>query len=279
MNVQPSEAARLALVLFLAYWVARKGSEIEDLVHGYLPAAGAMIIVVGLVAAQGDNGTALATTMIALVVLFLGGARLKHLGVTTGALVVAATVRVLTTPYVRERVLAYFHRGEHLADQNWQVFQSLISLGSGGLFGIGIGGSRQKLDWLPDSHTDFIFSILGEETGLIGTLLVSLLFLLLAARALKISTRSTDAFGEMLVLGIGTSIFVYSSLNMLVATGIIPVTGLPLPFLSYGGSALVVNAFSIGVLLNVSKKTSTRGVNFMRRRRRGVVEEETVCGS
>jgi len=279
MNVQPSEAARLALVLFLAYWVARKGSEIEDLVHGYLPAVGAMMIVVGLVAAQGDNGTALATTMIALVVLFLGGAKLKHLGVTAGALAVAAIVRVLTTPYVRERVLAYFHKGEQLADQNWQGFQSLISLGSGGLFGIGIGGSRQKLDWLPDSHTDFIFSILGEETGLIGTLVVSLLFLLLAARALKISTRSTDAFGEMLVLGIGTSIFVYSSLNMLVATGIIPVTGLPLPFLSYGGSALVVNAFSIGVLLNVSKKNSTRGVNFMRRRQRGAVEEETVCGS
>ncbi len=238
-----------------------------------------MMIVGGLVAAQGDNGTALATTMIALVVLYLGGAKLKHLGVTTGALAVAAIVRVLTTPYVRERVLAYFHKGEQLADQNWQVFQSLISLGSGGLFGIGIGGSRQKLDWLPDSHTDFIFSILGEETGLIGTLVVSLLFLLLAARALKISTRSTDAFGEMLVLGIGTSIFVYSSLNMLVATGIIPVTGLPLPFLSYGGSALVVNAFSIGVLLNVSKKNSTRGVNFMRRRQRGAVEEETACGS
>jgi len=107
---------------------------------------------------------------------------------------------------------------------------------------------------------------------------VSLLFLLLALRALKISTRSADTFGEMLVIGIASSVFVYASLNMLVATGFVPVTGLPLPFLSYGGSALVVNAFSIGVLLNVSKKNSTRGVNFMRRRRRGAVEEETVCG-
>jgi cell division protein FtsW len=278
MSVQPSEAARLALVLFLAYWISRKGSQIEDLVHGYLPAVGAMLVVIGLVAVQGDNGTALATTIIALIVLFLGGAKISHLGATTGALVVAAVVRVLTTPYVRDRIFAYFHKGEHLADMNWQVYQSLISFGSGGVFGIGLGGSRQKLDWLPDSHTDFVFSILGEEMGLVGTLAVSLLFLLLALRALKISTRSADTFGEMLVIGIASSVFVYASLNMLVATGFVPVTGLPLPFLSYGGSALVVNAFSIGVLLNVSKKNSTRGVNFMRRRRRGAVEEETVCG-
>jgi len=278
MSVQPSEAARLALVLFLAYWISRKGSQIEDLVHGYLPAVGAMLVVIGLVAVQGDNGTALATTIIALIVLFLGGAKISHLGATTGALVVAAVVRVLTTPYVRDRIFAYFHKGEHLADMNWQVYQSLISFGSGGVFGIGLGGSRQKLDWLPDSHTDFVFSILGEEMGLVGTLAVSLLFLLLALRALKISTLSADTFGEMLVIGIASSVFVYASLNMLVATGFVPVTGLPLPFLSYGGSALVVNAFSIGVLLNVSKKNSTRGVNFMRRRRRGAVEEETVCG-
>ena len=278
MSIQPSEAARLALVLFLAYWISRKGSQIEDLVHGYLPAVAAMLLVVGLVAAQGDNGTALATTIIALIVLFLGGAKISHLGATSGALAVAGVVRVLTTPYVRDRIFAYFHKGEHLADMNWQVYQSLISLGSGGVLGIGLGGSRQKLDWLPDSHTDFVFSILGEEVGLVGTFAVSLLFLLLALRALKISTRSADTFGEMLVIGIASSVFVYASLNMLVATGIVPVTGLPLPFLSYGGSALVVNAFSIGVLLNVSKKNSARGVNFMRRRRRGAVEEGTVCG-
>jgi cell division protein FtsW len=277
MSVQPSEFARLALVLFLAYWISRKGSEIEDLVHGYLPAAGAMLVVVGLVAVQGDNGTALATTIIAFLVLYLGGAKIRHLGATAGALGVAAVIRVLTTPYIRERIIAFFHKGEHLADMNWQVYQSLISLGSGGVIGIGFGGSRQKLDWLPDSHTDFVFSILGEEAGLFGTFGVSLLFLLLALRGLKISTRSGDTFGEMLVVGVACSVFVYASLNMLVAAGLIPVTGLPLPFLSYGGSALVVNAFSVGVLLNVSKKNSARGVNFMKRRRRATIEGETVC--
>jgi cell division protein FtsW len=145
---------------------------------------------------------------------------------------------------------------------NWQPNQSLIALGSGGLFGAGFGGSRLKLSWLPDSHTDFIFSILGEEAGLIGTLAVSFLFLLLILRALKISRRCGDTFGEILVMGLGCSVFVYAGLNMAIAAGALPVTGLPLPFMSYGGSALVVNAVSIGIVLNVSKQQ----VNARRRR-------------
>jgi cell division protein FtsW len=277
--VQPSEFARLALVLFLAYWTSRVGGGIEDLKKGYLPAAGATLLVVGLIAAQRDLGTALATTIVAFIVLFVGGARIVHLAATAGALVVVATVRILTTPYIRERFMGYFNRGEDVGGVNWQVYQSLISLGSGGIFGVGFGASRQKLAWLPDSHTDFIFSILGEETGLVGTIIVSLLFLLLALRALKISSKSTDTFGGMLVLGVASSVFVYATLNMLVATGLIPVTGLPLPFISYGGSALVVNAVSIGVLLNVSRKLSGRGVNFLKRRRRETFAEEAACGS
>jgi cell division protein FtsW len=279
VTIQPSEFARLALVLFLAWWLARVGNRIEELKSGYLPAAGATILVVGLIAAQRDMGTALATTAIAFIVLFVGGARLRHLAATAGGLLAVATVRVLTSPYIRDRFAGYFNRGEDIADVNWQAHQSLISLGSGGIFGVGFGASRQKLAWLPDSHTDFIFSILGEETGLVGTIAVSLLFLLLALRALKISTRSGDAFGEMLVLGLASSVFVYASLNMLVATGLFPVTGLPLPFISYGGSALVVNAVSIGVLLNVSRKTSGRGINFLRRRERAALAEEAACGS
>ncbi len=279
VTIQPSEFARLALVLFLAWWLARVGNRIEELKSGYLPAAGATILVVGLIAAQRDMGTALATTAIAFIVLFVGGARLRHLAATAGGLLAVATVRVLTSPYIRDRFSGYFNRSEDIADANWQAHQSLISLGSGGIFGVGFGASRQKLAWLPDSHTDFIFSILGEETGLVGTIAVSLLFLLLALRALKISTRSGDAFGEMLVLGLASSVFVYASLNMLVATGLFPVTGLPLPFISYGGSALVVNAVSIGVLLNVSRKTSGRGINFLRRRERAALAEEAACGS
>lgn len=279
LTFQPSEFARLALVLFLAWWLARVGPRIEELKRGYLPAAGATLLVVGLIAAQRDMGTALATTTIAFIVLFVGGARIVHLAATAGCLLVVATVRVLSAPYIRDRFMGYFNRGDDIANVNWQAHQSLISLGSGGIFGVGFGASRQKLAWLPDSHTDFIFSILGEETGLAGTVIVSLLFLLLALRALKISTRSGDSFGEMLVLGLASSVFVYAALNMLVATGLFPVTGLPLPFISYGGSALVVNAISIGVLLNVSRKTSNRGINFLRRRQRAALGEEGACGS
>lgn len=279
VTVQPSEFARIALVLFLAWWISREGHRIEDLVRGYLPAVAAVLVVAGLVAAQHDLGTATATMLIGFLMIFLGGARVKHLAITAAAILAAVAVRVATTPYLLKRFIGFVNPGEHISGINWQSYQSLISLGSGGFFGRGFGASRQKLDWLPDSHTDFIYSILGEEAGFIGTFAVSLLFLLLVARALKISTRSGDRFGEFLVVGVACSIFVYAALNMFVAAGLIPVTGLPLPFVSYGGSALVMNMFSVGVLLNVSKKNSTRGVNWARRNRRGEPAGGVACES
>jgi cell division protein FtsW len=253
-TLQPSEFARVALVFFLAYWITRTGRDFQDLKRGFLPAAIAVATVVGVVAAAPNYGTATATVAIALIIMFLGGARIVHLAgfVAAGALV--AAIRMVQEPYVRNRITAYFNRGDSLTEHNWQVFQSLVGFGSGGVFGAGLGNGQQQLNWLPDSYTDFIFSIVGEELGLLGTLAVSALFVLLVLRALKISRGCSDTFGEILVVGLGSSIFVYAVLNMFVATGLFPVTGLPLPFLSYGGSALVVNAFAMGVLLNVSKK-------------------------
>jgi cell division protein FtsW len=156
--------------------------------------------------------------------------------------------------YVRQRIATFLGLGPDASTGlNWQVQQSLIALGSGGVFGVGFGDSAQKLNWLPDAYTDFIFSIVGEEGGLIFTLLVSGAFLALTLRAFKISYQCSDRFGQLLGVGISASVFVYAMLNMFVATGLFPVTGLPLPFLSYGGSALVVNAFAVGVLLNLSR--------------------------
>lgn len=266
VTLQPSEIARLALVVFLAFWIARKGDEMENLKRGFLPAAVPVVIVLGLMAAQPNYGSAMAIGVIAFLMLYLGGARIRHLALLAVGISSAAAIRIMTVDYVRNRLDAFVNRSEGVADINWQVYQSLVGLGSGGLFGIGFGESRQKLNWLPDSHTDFIFSILGEETGFLGTFLVSLLFLLFVLRALKISRMSNDRFGEMLVIGIGCSVFVYGIMNMAVATGLFPVTGLPLPFLSYGGSALVVNAFSVGVLLNVSEKKWKREARWTRRR-------------
>ena len=258
MALQPSEFARLALVFFLAWWMNRTGKKMTEFKRGFLPAITAVSVVVCLVAAAPNYGSATATLVIALTMLFIGGARLLHLAgfVSVGACL--AAVKMWQAPYIRTRIEAFFNQSEAVTEANWQVHQSLIGLGSGGLVGRGLGKSTQKLSWLPDSYTDFIFSILGEETGLIGTILVSLMFLLLALRALKISRRCNDTFGEMLVVGIGCTVFWYAALNMYVATGLFPVTGLPLPFLSYGGSALVVNAFAIGVLLNVSRGKSER---------------------
>jgi len=254
LTIQPAEIARFSLVLFLAYWISKTGRDFSDFKRGFLPAALAVLLVVGLITVQPNHGTAAATAIIGVLVLYLGGARLRHLGaliVTAGGV---AAVRLWTEPHTRERIIAFIHSDEGLRSVNWQAEQSLIALGSGGWFGAGFGASRQKLSWLPDSHTDFIFSILGEEAGLAGTVIISFLFLLLILRALKISRQCGDTFGEILVMGLGCSVFVYAGLNMAIATGILPVTGLPLPFMSYGGSALVVNALSIGILLNVSKR-------------------------
>jgi cell division protein FtsW len=252
-TLQPAEFARIALVFFLAYWITKRGNDFTDFKRGFLPAVVFIAVVVVTIAATPNYGTATATLLIAMIMLYLGGAKLRHVAGLAGAGLVVAAVRVLSVPYVRERVATFVKRGDAVTDENWQVYQSLVGLGSGGLVGVGLGDSQQQLSWLPDSYTDFIFSVLGEELGLAGTLVVSALFLLLALRALKISRYCNDRFGEMLVIGLGSSIFVYAVLNMLVVTGMFPVTGLPLPFLSYGGSALVVNAFAVGVLLNVSK--------------------------
>ena len=256
-TLQPSEVARTALVIFLAYWMARTGRDLARFKTGFLPAAGAIALVAGIIAAMPNFGTATATIAIALCMLYVGGARLVHLGAFAGLGASVAVVEVARHAYVRDRILTFLGFGHGNSEAlNWQVEQSLIALGSGGLFGRGFGHSEQKLSWLPDSYTDFIFSIVGEEGGLLLTLLVSGAFLFLALRGLRIAHECSDRFGQLLGVGITASVFVYAALNMYVATGLFPVTGLPLPFLSYGGSALIVNAFSVGVMLNLSRRTS-----------------------
>ena len=256
-TLQPSELARTALVIFLAYWITRTGKDFKNFKTGFLPAAGAIALVVGVIAAMPNFGTATATVLIALSMVYVGGARLWHIGAFAGLGASLFVVEVARHPYVRDRIMMFlgFSGHGHTA-LNWQVDQSLIALGSGGLLGRGFGHSEQKLSWLPDSYTDFIFSIVGEEGGLLLTLAVSGAFLFLALRGLRIAHESGERFGQLLGVGITASVFVYAALNMYVATGLFPVTGLPLPFLSYGGSALIVNAFSVGVMLNLSRRLS-----------------------
>ncbi|HEX6790764.1 MAG TPA: putative peptidoglycan glycosyltransferase FtsW [Candidatus Krumholzibacteria bacterium] len=254
-TLQPSEVARTALVMFLAWWMARCGRDLVDFKRGFLPAAGAIALVAGITAALPNFGTASATIAISLCMLYVGGARILHLAGFVGLGASLAVVEVARHPYVRDRILTFVGIGHGKSEAlNWQVEQSLIAFGSGGLFGRGFGHSEQKLSWLPDSYTDFIFSIVGEEGGLVLTLAVSGAFLFLALRGLRIAHEVSDRFGQLLGVGITASVFIYAALNMYVATGLFPVTGLPLPFLSYGGSALIVNAFSVGVMLNLSRR-------------------------
>ena len=274
-TLQPSEVARTALVIFLAFWMARTGRDLARFKTGFLPAAGAIALVAGIIAAMPNFGTATATIAIALCMLYVGGARLLHLGAFAGLGVMLAVVEVARHPYVRDRILTFLGFGHGNSEAlNWQVEQSLIAFGSGGLLGRGFGHSEQKLSWLPDSYTDFIFSIVGEEGGLLLTLLVSGAFLFLALRGLRIAHECSDRFGQLLGVGITASVFVYAALNMYVATGLFPVTGLPLPFLSYGGSALIVNAFSVGVMLNLSRRMSAT-----QRRPRAVIHGHAPVGA
>lgn len=254
-TLQPAEIARLALVFFLAYWITRSGKEFRDFRKGFLPAAAAIAVVAGVIAAMPNFGTAAATVLVSLVMVYVGGARLAHILAFAGSGASLAAIEVLRHPYVRDRILTFLGLAKAAAPGlNWQVNQSLIAFGSGGVMGVGLGNSAQKMNWLPDAYTDFIFSIVGEEGGLILTLLVSGAFLVLALRGLKIAYECSDRFGQLLGVGISASVFVYAALNMFVATGMFPVTGLPLPFLSYGGSAMVINALAIGVLLNLSRR-------------------------
>jgi cell division protein FtsW len=257
-TLQPAEIARTALVFFLAYWITRTGKDFTQFKRGFLPAAGAIALVAGVIAAMPNFGTATATILISMAIVYVGGARLLHIGAFAGLGAALAVVQIARHDYVRDRIMMFLGVGERANEAlNWQVNQSLIALGSGGLFGRGFGHSEQKLSWLPDAYTDFIFAIVGEEGGLILTLIVSGSFLFLALRGLRIAHGCSDRFGQLLGVGIASSLFVYAALNMYVATGLFPVTGLPLPFLSYGGSALVVNAFSVGVLLNLSRRLPT----------------------
>jgi cell division protein FtsW len=254
-TLQPSEIARTALVFFLAYWITRSGKEFRSFRKGFAPAAAAIALVAGVIAAMPNFGTAAATVLVSLVMVYVGGARLVHILAFAGSGAALTALEVLRHPYVRDRILTFVGLAKATTPAlNWQVDQSLIAFGSGGVMGMGFGNSAQKMNWLPDSYTDFIFAIVGEEGGLILTVLVSGAFLVLALRGLKIAYECSDRFGQLLGVGISASVFVYASLNMFVATGMFPVTGLPLPFLSYGGSALVVNAFAIGVLLNLSRR-------------------------
>lgn len=253
--LQPSELAKLAMVLLFARLFSLHGDRLRDLWKGVIPHLGLATIVFALVLAEPDLGTTIALSGTFFVMLFVAGARRRHLlGLGSAALPVLGAA-IVVAPYRLERVTAFIDPWKHPLSSGFHTIQGLLALGSGGILGLGLGASRQALGFLPEAYTDFAFAILGEELGLIGTVSVVGLFLLLAWRGYRIAMRSPDLFGSLLATGITTMLALQAGINIGVVTDTLPVTGITLPFISYGGSSLVLSMAGIGILLNISRHT------------------------
>lgn len=252
-NVQPSEVSKYALINYLAVHASTRRDRLGDFVTGFLPPMGVLAAAFGLVILEPDFGTAVAMAVTALIVLFAAGVKVWHLALVGLAGVPALGFLIYSEPYRMRRLLAFLDPWADRMDSGWNVVQSLLAIGSGGLFGLGLGEGRQKYLYVPEQHTDFIFAILGEELGFVGTTTVVLLFALLAWRGYRTALRAPDMYGCMLAVGITTMIVFQALLNIGVVTGSLPATGITLPFISFGGSSLVVTLSAVGVLLNISR--------------------------
>ena len=253
LSFQPAELAKLALVVYLAAFLARKRDQLDNFWHGVFPPLAVGGTLAGLVLLQPDLGNAVTLLVLTMGLLFLAGVRTSWLAMLAVPALPLAVLAVWIAPYRLRRVFAFLDPWQDPRGSGFQIIQSWLAFGSGGAVGRGIGESRQKLFYLPESHTDFIFAIVGEELGFIGASAVVLLFAALIWRGLRIGLRTADPFGAYLALGITVLVATQTLVNLGVVTGVLPTKGLPLPFLSFGGSALLVTMLGTGVLLNISQ--------------------------
>jgi cell division protein FtsW len=255
-GLQPSEFAKYALIFHICTLLAEKRDQIRDFKKGFIP----MMVWIGcvtlLVLAQPNFSNGAMIFAISLVMLFVGRAKISHIGLTFAALAPLLLLYMVSAEYRMKRIISFFSGGSGSGSHaNYQLWQGIIGFGNGGIFGLGPGQSRQRELFLPESYGDFVFSIIGEEYGLIGAIFVLLLFLTILLRGMKIAKNSRDEFGRYLAVGITVSITMYALINAGVTLGILPTTGLPMPFMSYGGSAMLFSSAAVGVLLNISSQT------------------------
>jgi cell division protein FtsW len=253
-RIQPSEIAKLALLLVAADVVVRKNGRMTTLREVILPLGVLVAIVAGLIMLQPDLGTTLIVAAIVFVVIFVGGVPLPLIAGLGVVGLLGAGGMALAEGYRRARIFAFLNPFADPLNSGYQAVQSLIALGSGGFFGVGLGASRQKWLYVPNAHTDFIFAILGEELGLIGTMMVIGLFVGFAYIGVRTARRAPDAFGRLVAIGVTTWIVGQAIVNMGAVTGLLPITGVPLPLVSFGGSALVVSLIGIGILANIARQ-------------------------
>lgn len=251
LNLQPSELAKLSVIIFTAAVLDRRMHRIGDVFYAITPVAVATFLFVGLILLEPDLGTSVVLVLVVVTMLFSAGLRLGHLTTAGLVLLPAVAALILSSDYRRRRFLAFLEsEGSH------QLRQSYLAIGSGGLFGLGLFDGVQKLFYLPEAHTDFIFAVIAEELGLVGTTLVLVCFLIIGWRGLRVSLLAPDRFGSLLAMGITMMVALQAMLNITVVTGLAPTKGLPLPFISSGGSSLLINMVAMGILLNVSQQSS-----------------------
>lgn len=255
-SIQPSELAKLVTILYLADWLSSKGERLRRFSLGLVPFAIVIGLVAGLITLQPDLSMAILIVLVAVTMFFYAGANLVHLGI--GLVLAAAAFAALIKyyPHSAERLNAYLAALNDPTQAGWHIQQVLIALGSGGLFGKGLGQGIQKFGILPTPHTDSVFAVIGEELGLLGCVIVVVLFALLAYRGFRIALQARDGFGSVLAVGITCALLYEALINIAVMTALVPFTGLPLPFISYGGSSMLVSLIGVGLLLSISKRAA-----------------------
>lgn len=255
LSFQPSELAKYVVVLFLAMSIDLKGDNIKKFIKGVMPCILVAGIFSGLVLAQKNLSIATIIMIVTIIMIFVGGADIKDLFYKIAPVLGVGVVGfIFIEPYRILRLFNFTNPWKDPAGAGYQLIQSFYALGAGGLNGLGIGQSRQKTLYMPEPHNDFIFAIIGEEVGLIGCLFIISLFIFFIWRGIKVAMKSQDTYGTLLAVGITSIIAVQAIINIAVVTGSMPVTGVPMPFISYGGSSLVINMIAMGILLNISRQ-------------------------
>ncbi len=254
-GIQPSEFTKLGLIIFTSKYLSNNSKEIRDIKKGVLPILGILLLIFGLIMLEPDFGTGVVIVMTIVVLLFTSGVKMNFF-IKIGVLgLIGVVALIIIAPYRMQRIVSFINPWNDPLGSGFQIIQSLYAIGPGGLLGLGFGNSVQKHFYLPEPQTDFIFSIISEEFGFMGVLLVSILFITIIYSGFKIAMKCEDLFGKYLAFGITFGLAFQTMLNLMVVVGLIPVTGVTLPFLSYGGSSLLITMCGMGILLNISKNS------------------------
>lgn len=257
LSFQPSEIAKYIVVLYMAKSIPKKGEKIKTLTYGIVPYIITSGFYAGMVFVEKNLSIAVIIMLVTLIILYISGAKSSHILGLIGLVALCGVAGIIFEPYRMARFTSFLDPWKDPKKDGYQLIQSLLALGSGGIWGVGLGKSRQKCYYIPEPHNDFIFSIIGEELGLIGCTLVVTLFVVFIWRGIVTAVKAKDAYGTLLAAGITSVIAIQAIINIAVVTGAMPVTGVPLPFISYGGSSLVINLIAVGILLNISRQKTS----------------------